>query len=146
MGRPRILVIDDEPEFREAIAQALTLDAYDVETALDGREGATLVCRHPYDLIFCDLRMPEVDGRGLYEEIQRLCPRVLKLKHLVFVTALARSPDYAPFFHETGMQVLPKPFTIPQLRAVVARMVGPEILRRAETASVFLRENDRHAH
>ena len=91
MGRPRILVIDDEREFREAIAQALGLDGYDVETARDGSEGATLVCRHPYDLIFCDLRMPEVDGRGLYKEIQRLCPRVLK--HLVFVTALARSPD-----------------------------------------------------
>src|SRR5216684_4084802 len=144
MGRPHILVIDDEPEFREAIAQALTLDGYDVETALDGREGATLVCRHPYDLIFCDLRMPEMDGRGLYQEIQRRCPRVLK--HLVFVTALARSPDYAPFLHQTGMQVLPKPFTIHQLRAVVARMVGPEIQRRAEPASVFPGENDRHAH
>src|SRR5712664_2179934 len=54
MGRPRILVIDDETELREAIAQAVTLDGYDVETALDGREGATLVCRHPDDLIFCD--------------------------------------------------------------------------------------------
>ena len=76
MGRPRILVIDDETKFREAIAQALGLDGYDVETALDGSEGATLVCRHPYDLIFCDLRMPEVDGRGLYKEIQLLCPHV----------------------------------------------------------------------
>ena len=74
MGRPHILVIDDEPELRAAIAQALTLDGYDVETALDGREGATLVCRHPYDLIFCD--MPEMDGRGLYKEIQLLCPHV----------------------------------------------------------------------
>ena len=82
IGRPRILVIDDETELREAIAQALTRDGYDVETTLDGREGATLVCRHPDDLIFCDLRMPELDGRGLY---MLLCPRVLK--RLVFVTA-----------------------------------------------------------
>jgi len=70
------LVIDDETKFREAIAQALGLDGYDVETALDGSEGATLVCRHPHDLIFCDLRMPEVDGRGLYKEIQLPCPHV----------------------------------------------------------------------
>src|SRR5216684_7465055 len=54
MGRPHILVIDDETELREAIAQALTLDGYDVETALDGSEGAMLVCRHLHDLIFCD--------------------------------------------------------------------------------------------
>jgi len=75
MGRPRILVIDDETEFRQAIAQALTLDGYDVETALDGREGATLVCRHPYDLIFCDLRMPKVDGRGLRGDPAAVSPR-----------------------------------------------------------------------
>ena len=40
MGRPRILVIDDEREFREAIAQALGLDGYEVDTARDGSEGA----------------------------------------------------------------------------------------------------------
>jgi response regulator receiver domain-containing protein len=56
MGRPRILVIDDETELRESLAQALTLDGYDVETARDGSTGATLVCRHPYELIFCDPR------------------------------------------------------------------------------------------
>jgi DNA-binding response OmpR family regulator len=39
MGRPRILVIDDEREFREAIAQALGLDGYEVDTARDGSEG-----------------------------------------------------------------------------------------------------------
>jgi DNA-binding NarL/FixJ family response regulator len=69
------LVIDDEREFREAIAQALGLDGYEVDTARDGSEGATLVCRHPYDLIFCDLRMPEVDGRGLQGDPAALSPR-----------------------------------------------------------------------
>jgi CheY-like chemotaxis protein len=143
MGRPRILVIDDETEFRQAIAQALTLDGYDVETALDGREGATLVCRHPYDLIFCDLRMPKVDGRGLRGDPAAVSPRAQAPGVCDGPGAL---PGLRAVLHETGMPVLPKPFTIPQLRAVVARMVGPEILRRAETASVFLRENDRHAH
>jgi CheY-like chemotaxis protein len=70
------LVIDDETELREAIAQALGLDGYEVDTARDGSEGATLVCRNPYDLIFCDLRMPEVEWAGLYKEIQLLCPHV----------------------------------------------------------------------
>ena len=77
---------------------------------------------------------------GLYKEIQLLCPPRAQAPGVC--DRPARSPDYGP----TGMQVLPKPFTVHQLRAVVARMVGPEILRRAESASVFLRENDRHAH
>ncbi len=79
----RILVIDDETEFRETIAQALTLDGYDVETALDGSEGAMAVCRHPYDLIFCD---HAGDGWGGSTRRSSCCvPRVLK--RLVFVTA-----------------------------------------------------------
>jgi DNA-binding NtrC family response regulator len=143
MGRPHILVIDDETELRAAIAQALTLDGYDVETALDGREGATLVCRHPYDLIFCDHAGDGWAG-ALRGDPAAVSPRAQAPGVCDGPGAL--SPDYGPFLHETGMPVLPKPFTIPQLRAVVARMVGPEILRRAETASVFLRENDRHAH
>jgi CheY-like chemotaxis protein len=131
MARPRILVIDDEKEVREAIADALTLDGYDVQTAPDGRQGSALLSRNLYDLIFCDLRMPEMDGRALYERMIRLdCQGVLR--HMVFVTAVARSQDYEPFLRETGMRILAKPFTLRQLREVVARMVGPEILRRLE--------------
>jgi CheY-like chemotaxis protein len=131
MARPRILVIDDEKEVREAIAAALTLDGYDVQTAPDGREGSALLSRNRYDLIFCDLRMPEMDGRALYERMIQLdCQGVLR--HMVFVTAVGRSQDYEPFLRAAGTQVLAKPFTLRQLREVVARMVGPEILRRLE--------------
>jgi CheY-like chemotaxis protein len=89
MGRARILVIDDDSEVRAAIAEALTLDGYEVETALDGSEGTVLVGQKPYDLIFCDLRMPELDGRALYQEFRGRCPGVLK--RLVFVTGMART-------------------------------------------------------
>jgi|HubBroStandDraft_6_1064221.scaffolds.fasta_scaffold655107_3 CheY-like chemotaxis protein len=125
MGRARILVIDDDSEVRAAIAEALTLDGYEVETALDGSEGTVLVGQKPYDLIFCDLRMPELDGRALYQEFRGRCPGVLK--RLVFVTGMARTAEYESFLRKTGMQVLPKPFTIHQLKGVVARMIGPQV-------------------
>ncbi len=124
MAVTRILVIEDDVDFRDALAQALRLDGHDVDTAPDGRVGAALICQETlYDLIFCDLRMPGLDGRGLYEEIRRVCPQALR--RMVFMSALARSSEYAPFLRETGVQILPKPFTPKQLREVVSRMVGP---------------------
>ncbi len=124
MTASRILVIEDDSDFRDALAQALRVEGHDVDTALDGRVGAAVICQEAlYDLIFCDLRMPGLDGRGLYDEIQRNCPNALK--RVVFMSALARSPEYAPFLRETAVQLLPKPFTPQQLREVVARMVGP---------------------
>ncbi len=122
MGRARILVIDDERAVRELISDALKIEGHDVHTANDGKEGLDLISQHRFDLVFCDLRMPEMDGQALYEEIQRYHPQVLK--RIVFVTAQANSADYGPFLRETGIPVIEKPFTLSQLRQAVAKMVG----------------------
>src|SRR5215469_5058070 len=99
MPATRILVIEDDGDFHDALAQALRVEGHDVDTAPDGRVGAALICQETlYDLIFCDLRMPGLDGRGLYEEIRRDCPPALR--RLVFMSALARSPEYASFLRE----------------------------------------------
>lgn len=71
MARPRVLVIDDEQEIRDIIADVLEMDGLYVPTASDGREALALMNRNRFDLIFCDLRMPQMDGRAFYEAIQR---------------------------------------------------------------------------
>ncbi|HEY7870655.1 MAG TPA: response regulator, partial [Methylomirabilota bacterium] len=123
MGRARILVIDDEQAVRDLIADALLIEGHDVHTAANGKEGLDLINQHRFDLVFCDLRMPEMDGQALYEEIQRDHPQILK--RIVFVTAQANSTDYGPFLRTTGIPVIEKPFTLSQLRQAVSRMVGP---------------------
>ncbi len=122
MGRARILVIDDERAVRELISDALKIEGHDVLTANDGKEGLDLISQHRFDLVFCDLRMPEMDGQALYEEVQRYHPQVLK--RIVFVTAQANSADYGPFLRETGIPVIEKPFSLSQLRQAVTKMVG----------------------
>lgn len=122
MGRARILVIDDERAVRDLISDALTIEGHDVMTAENGKEGLGLMGQYRFDLVFCDLRMPEMDGQALYEEVQRNHPQVLK--RIVFVTAQANSSDYGPFLRETGIPVIEKPFTLSQLRQAVGKMVG----------------------
>ena len=123
MGRARILVIDDERAVRELISDALKIEGHDVHTAENGREGLDLIGASRFDLVFCDLRMPEMDGQQLYEEIRRDYPQVLK--RIVFVTAQAASADYGPFLRTTGIPVIEKPFTLSQLRQMVGKIVGP---------------------
>ena len=123
MGRARILVIDDERPVRELISDALKIDGHDVYTAENGKEGLDLVSGNRFDLVFCDLRMPEMDGQAFYEEIQRDHPQILK--RIVFVTAQANSADYGPFLRATGIPVIEKPFTLSQLRQAVGKVMGP---------------------
>jgi CheY-like chemotaxis protein len=123
MGRPRILVIDDERDLRETIADTLRMDGLDVQTAADGKDGLELIGRNPFDLIFCDLLMPTMDGQAFYEEIRRDYPQVLR--RIVLITAQAHSPNYGRYLREAGAPVLEKPFTLQQLRQVVTRMTGP---------------------
>ncbi|HJT93779.1 MAG TPA: response regulator [Mycobacterium sp.] len=115
-------MIDDDREVRDTIADVLRFDGFDVQTASDGRDALALVSRNPYDLIFCDLRMPEMDGRAFYEHIQRDCPRALR--RLVFVTGEAQAFQYAAFLRDTGIPVLEKPVTFQQLKNMVDRMAG----------------------
>jgi CheY-like chemotaxis protein len=122
MGRARILVIDDERAVRDLISDALNIEGHEVFTAENGKEGLDLIGQYRFDLVFCDLRMPEMDGQALYEEVQRDHPQVLK--RIVFVTAQANSSDYGPFLRETGIPVIEKPFTLSQLRQAVTKMVG----------------------
>jgi len=122
MGRARILVIDDERAVRELISDALKIEGHDVHTADDGKEGLDLIGQYRFDLVFCDLRMPEMDGQALYETVQRDHPQILK--RIVFVTAQANSADYGPFLRSTGIPVIEKPFTLSQLRQAVSKMVG----------------------
>lgn len=123
MGRTRILVIDDERAVRELISDALKIEGHDVRTAENGKEGLDLIGQQRFDLVLCDLRMPEMDGQTLYEEVQRDHPQVLK--RIVFVTAQANSAEYGPFLRTTGIPIIEKPFTLSQLRQAVTKMVGP---------------------
>ena len=122
MGRARILVIDDERNVRDLISDALKIEGHDVHTAENGKEGLDLIGQYRFDLVFCDLRMPEMDGQALYETVQRDHPQILK--RIVFVTAQANSADYGPFLRSTGIPVIEKPFTLSQLRQMVGKIVG----------------------
>jgi CheY-like chemotaxis protein len=69
--RPRVLAIDDDPDFREGLTDALDALGYPVTAAASGREALDVLRTEPLpDVILLDLRMPDMDGRE-FREAQR---------------------------------------------------------------------------
>ena len=63
----KILIIDDERSIRRALREILEFENYEVHEAENGREGLDKIKNTGYDLIFCDIKMPEMDGMEVLE-------------------------------------------------------------------------------
>jgi CheY-like chemotaxis protein len=120
---PRILVVEDETNVRELEAEILREEWELVDTAVDGTDALRLLAEHVYAAIVSDLAMPKLDGRGLYQEVERRWPAAHG--RLVFVTGYAEAEEYDEFLRQSGVPVLAKPFTIADLLGAVQRAFSP---------------------
>jgi len=67
----RILIIDDEENFRHMLSVILIKEGYEVETASNGEEGLRKSLASPFNQILCDIRMPRMDGLEFLKEIKK---------------------------------------------------------------------------
>jgi PAS domain S-box-containing protein len=112
-----ILIIDDETGIVAALASLLRRDGYQVDTAGNGRLALEKLQGRTYDLILCDMRMPELDGPGLYRELENLLPHLLR--RVIFLTGDTLSPEIREFLEKAGVLRLNKPFRAAEVRRVV---------------------------
>ncbi len=68
----RVLVVDDEPRFRENLVTLLTLRGFAVNAAENGARALALLADHPFDVVVLDMRMPELDGGKTMRAMQAL--------------------------------------------------------------------------
>ena len=119
--RLRILVVDDEVHVRQAIKSLLAAH-HEVEAAADGESALELVGAAPFDVILCDLMMPRMSGRDVYERIRETWPGLER--RIVFVTGGAFIPSLASFLESVDNLKLRKPFTVEQVLELVHEAVG----------------------
>jgi CheY-like chemotaxis protein len=118
-----ILIIDDEPGIVSALAYLLSRDGYHVDTAGNGRLALEKLQHRAYDLILCDLRMPELDGPGLYREIEAHLPHLVR--RIIFLTGDTLSPEAREFLERAGISRLNKPFRAAEVRRAVQQSLQP---------------------
>lgn len=114
-----VLVVDDDPDIRDFVADALSIDGYAVITAADGLEALRLLDERRPDVVLLDLRMPVMDGptfaRRCWERFGDEIAIVVMTAH----TGEVRLQE----LHVSG--VLAKPFDLGHLGALVARFGRP---------------------
>ncbi|MBI2158648.1 MAG: response regulator [Candidatus Rokubacteria bacterium] len=117
----RILVVDDEAEIAALLSEMLAADGHRVEIAANGVEALEKLGAGGHDLVISDLRMPELDGPGLYLEVTRRHPALLR--RMVFVTGDTLGPESLEFLHRTNVPTLGKPFDLDDIRRVVQQVL-----------------------
>ena len=68
----KILVIDDERSIRNSLKEILSDEGYDVDVAEDGAQGCSMVEKEKYNIIFCDIKMPGMDGMEVLDKLTEM--------------------------------------------------------------------------
>jgi CRP-like cAMP-binding protein len=132
--KAKILVIDDNAEIRENIAEILELAGYEALTAADGKKGIELAVASNPSIIICDIMMPELDGYGVLHLLQRN-PEMRKIP-FIFLTAKTERSDFRKGMEMGADDYITKPFEeIELLSAVEARLKKIEISKQSYPAT-----------
>jgi DNA-binding response OmpR family regulator len=105
MMSAKILVVDDDPEIREAISLILEAKGYKIVTAQDGAEGLSKLKEEKPDLMILDLLMPRLDGFGVCKELKD--PRWSKYAHIpiIILSSVREDASKRRYELETGVQL-----------------------------------------
>jgi signal transduction histidine kinase len=116
----RILVVEDEPTLRDLLADALTLARAQVTAAPDGAVAWRAWQAGAFDLVLSDHRMPDCTGLELLERIRSRGSAV----PFILVSGQGLEAAEESLSRAPGVRLLPKPFEMPRLMALMEEMLG----------------------
>jgi CheY-like chemotaxis protein len=109
----RALVIEDEQALGDAVADALKDEGFLVDRASDGQQALSHLAVRVYDVVICDLKMPQLDGMSFFRRVSAERPQLTK--RIIFVTGDVAGTETERFLEEAGCRWLPKPFRLKDL-------------------------------
>jgi len=124
----RVLVVEDEESYREALQIGLRSEGYEVELAVDGSDGLRSFSERAPDIVLLDLMLPGMPGTEVCRRMKALAP-----VPVIMVTALGSEVDVVLGLELGASDYVTKPF---RLRELVARMQA--VLRRSPTGRRLL--------
>lgn len=114
--RRKVLIVDDEPLVRRALATVLGAH-HDVVVAENGKHALEQLAAHPVDVIVCDVMMPVMNGKELYEHLHAHQPELAR--RFVFITGGSLG-SVTGFLEQTDALILYKPFELAKVLELVA--------------------------
>lgn len=115
----RILIVEDDDAVRSFTARAIAASGHHVETAEDGDLGLYTIreAGGSFDLVLSDIRMPAMDGIEMAKQAAKEFPGL----RILLMTGYADQRERATDLEEIVIDIVPKPFTLLEIRSKVAR-------------------------
>lgn len=126
-----ILIIDDEKAIRETLKEILEYEDHNVSLAEDGKVGLSMIRDGKYELIFCDIKMPEMDGMDLLERIELLDIDV----PIVMISGHANIETAVESLKKGAFDFLEKPLDLNRVLVTVRNALDRQSLQK-ETKSL----------
>jgi signal transduction histidine kinase/CheY-like chemotaxis protein len=121
--RGRVMIVDDEVPFAHSLRRLLAPE-HNVAVVTSGREALErLRAGERYDVILCDLMMPELTGADLHVALSQFAPD--QAARIIFVTGGAFRPTSQHFLERVPNLYFEKPCDLQELRAAIRRQMGP---------------------
>lgn len=118
----KILIAEDEDSLRRFVARALVMDGHEVVEAGDGADALDHLLVNSFDLLLSDIRMPVMDGIALATASAEHSPEM----PILLMTGYAEQRERAEPLMKIVVDVVPKPFTLPDIRQAVANALVPQ--------------------
>jgi DNA-binding NtrC family response regulator len=136
-----ILIVDDEPLVKSSLSELLTLSGYTVSTAANGKEALELLRGYTVDIIITDIKMPEMDGIQLLNQVKKRHPEV----PVILITGYGSIDSAVEAMKQGAYDYITKPIVDSEIKIVIERLVKQrqlqeENIRLKEQLSVSQRE------
>jgi DNA-binding NtrC family response regulator len=118
-----VLVVDDEPDILSGIADALGEEGHQVTKAADGASALKLISERVFDVVFCDVRLPKIDGLTLLRHLHKDSPSTV----VVLMTAFGRVADAIAALREGAYDYVTKPFAAKDFPVGVINRIVEEL-------------------
>jgi len=119
-----ILLVEDETVYAELLKEYLESFDFSITIAADGVQGLKKVMEKNFDLVICDLLMPNLPGDMFYVAVQRVKPDLAK--RFIFITGHQNDPSVSEFVKKTKSLTLFKPFEMHVLlETIMAALKNP---------------------
>lgn len=118
-----ILIIDDVEEIRENLAEYLELKGYDVLVGNNGSEGIELIRKNEFDLVVCDVVMPQKNGFDVLDYLKSK-PETRNIP-FIFLSASAQKEEIEKGASSPADAYLIKPFPFADLEDTIRKLLNP---------------------
>jgi len=136
-ARVRVLVVDDQADMAETLAEGLAEKGYDASACASSQEAVRRLEMEPIDVLVTDLRMPSVDGLGLLAASRKLSPE----RPVIVMTAYGAIETAIDAIRQGAYHYMTKPFVVGELALFVDRALEEAGVRReAKTLRATLKE------